>query len=582
MSSAGFGVTWLAAVPYANNEKTNQQCNINDLTSSTSSCGSAFSWYRTRWDARSNRYSCGSEPQEVVSGLSKPTRLNTSRASICKLENADLLALRRLAPAYVRTDIPLPWFTSCPAPGKKASLTWSNPLFQDKLYMLEQIERLGIRLVIAVPSPPSSESCYAYADPSGESVSCSVAASTPVDGGLWLAAVEALLHHLSDAVQQNPRAGIRYTNLSDLRYFGETSEPDGNDVYSGSRHLITYSDWLCASEKLDSWLRSAKHNTYRIALLGPTPANPDATVTGSSDWGCSTGRSDCWPTLVNSDTTGAGRSLVLGAYDLHNYLGDTREELPRQFRSQDCGPTGSAAQSEGAAELNEVDTDTTQLSQIATDVKKLHANGSHVPVLMTEVGISDYGTSDSACTARIQYGGYGITTERYGVAMFDYGLRLINVGVNGALAWSLDYDVTNSSVPAGGMINDLTASSEPWFHTWQVLGDSFPAGASVHGVSAEPGIDAAAAEHGGDWAVALVDMSSNLSSLQLTPPSGTSGDDYAVCTYNQGSSASVGWKLEAEGTTTGAGLAIPLSRSSAVVVDIYPKSHSPECAGVRP
>jgi hypothetical protein len=600
----GFGVTWLNAVAYTTDP-------VSDGTLCTAAAIVPTPPQHPRL------VDCGLVPWPKSASCTTATAgtgSSGSAAKACQLWKADLATLRALHPAYVRTVMALPWFATCNAAGK-LQLSWNSPLWRQKVQVLETLKSLRIPVILTVSPTPdalrapmgggSSQACLAYPDPS----------KTPHTR--WTTAIDALLEHV-----------VVVDKLTNIRYFGAVSEPNGAGLLvpiSTGEHPtkaerllekdpITFLDWEDATSAIASYLASnpmlnGHAGVGDVKVIGPSLSNPSGNADSSLAWACGhlppsvqatqpkqdTAVNACWPQAASSL---AAHEPGFGGYDWHQYIPPS-PSVP----ASDCAANDSrtATEGEGYDELARMKIpDATQFEGMATDATDLAAEGHGLPVFMTELGVRDFGrTADGKCV--VDYGGRGITTNAYAVAMFDYGLHVLSAHVDAALAWSLDNDVVDSTVPGAGMVSDdappgRSAAIEPWFQTWRMLTRAFPPGSAIYNLQQLPaGVDGvmgsanAPCDCGHVQTYAFTDMNMLASptaapttdqSISLIVPANSR---YVVCQFNGSAQAPSTWQVTDSGSSTrSTSLEVQLDRSSSTVVQFQPAGSAPTaCPAAR-
>lgn len=270
-----------------------------------------------------------------------------------------------------------------------------------------------------------------------------------------------------------------------LRFFNLINEPNGKWSHCGDferwRTAVTNMSIEMKKRGLDKTMR----------LIGP-----DATGEKSYFW---------------LDRAVIDTSAIIGAYDLHDYVG--AEDLES-----------------GHEEM--------VLSEKRNFIDRYDPKGRGKPFFMGEIGmnhrgpVSPQGGEDSHPK---------VYEEIYGVWMTDFSIQAARAGMAGAIAWDLDDamhivktrdngwpDLHKTLFKKWGFFNSLAeeighpedANLRPWFFTWALMARSFPPGCQTleSSNSGLPGLRTLAASNNDDVSIALVNDSDKENEVLLRSP----------------------------------------------------------------
>ncbi len=439
----------------------------------------------------------------------------------------DSQALQTMLPAYVRTPFALPLYvTGCNTSANPVtcSYNWNTVGMNDKVAELQLMQQLGIKVILRATPPPQAPSPLA---------------SITFGSAAWTRTQIDLLTYL-----------VHTEGLTNIAYDGEISEANSITVPGSTTPNPTYSyaNYRSAMKAVKNAIAASPYLKTVVALLGPTASNSSGTGQDGSYWVGSA--SQTWPSIFNTNGD------YLGAYDWHWYVPSNSPLNP--------DPDGSLAISEMAGD--------SQLGTLQQVVNSLSAGGNVKPVFMTELGIRDPATASDGTIDN--YGGTGITTNNYGLAMIDYGIQAADAGVSGPMAYCLDADVPSSTTNNCGMVSTLPNGSgsfnlEPWCYGWSMLTRGFPPGSQIYPLanpSMNPNIDVLVAKLPGtnQWSAMMVNLSSAPQQVQLQLPA--SAAPAALNSYSFSGTASslqaTSQPLKSEGQNT-SGLTVSLPAQSA-------------------
>jgi len=452
----------------------------------------------------------------------------TAQANVDSIQwQLDGQALQTMLPAYVRTPFALPLYvTGCNTSASPVTCTynWNTVGMNDKVAELQLMQQLGIKVILRATPPPLAPSPLA---------------SVTFGSAAWTRTQIDLLTYL-----------VHTEGLTNIAYDGEISEPNSISVPGTTNPDPTYSyaNYRAAMKSIKNAIAASPYLKNAVALLGPTASNSNGTAQNGSFWAGSA--TQTWPSIFNANGD------YLGAYDWHWYV-PWNPPL-------NADPDGSLAVSEMAN-----DSEVGLFQQV---VNSLSAGGNTKPIFMSEIGIRDPATASDGTTDN--YGGTGITTTNYGLAMIDDGVQAAEAGVAGPMAYCLDPDVPSSTTNNCGAVSTLANGSgsfnvEPWFYGWSMLTRGFPPGSVVYPIanpSMNPNIDVLVAKLPGtnQWSAMLVNLSSSPAQLQLELPTNAAPTALNSYSYSGTATSLQGTSLpvQSQGQST-SGLTVSLPAQSA-------------------